>query len=152
MNDVKPWYKQFWPWFIIAFPLTSVIAGLTTVYIASSGADTVVTDDYYKKGLAYNKNTQAEHKAKELEIEITLEDADKSMVLKLASNQESQPKQLSAYFSHSTKQELDFQLIFQNESNGYIAKLPYALADNQKWYVAIQPLDQSWKYKLTYQK
>ena len=29
-----PWYRQFWPWFVIALPASAVIAGLTTVWIA----------------------------------------------------------------------------------------------------------------------
>ncbi|MDX2349593.1 MAG: FixH family protein, partial [Porticoccus sp.] len=44
--DTKPWYRQFWPWFLMALPGSVVIAGLTTVYIAFNGADTLVNDNY----------------------------------------------------------------------------------------------------------
>jgi hypothetical protein len=37
--DEKPWYKQFWPWFIIALPLTSVAASFTVLWIAISNPD-----------------------------------------------------------------------------------------------------------------
>ncbi len=33
-TDSKPWYKQFWPWFVISLPATAVVAGLITVVIA----------------------------------------------------------------------------------------------------------------------
>ena len=37
-TDQKPWYKQFWPWFIMAIPACGVVAGITTVIIASNNA------------------------------------------------------------------------------------------------------------------
>lgn len=32
--DEVPWYRQFWPWFVISLPATAVIASLVTVWIA----------------------------------------------------------------------------------------------------------------------
>lgn len=37
--DDKPWYKQFWPWFIIALPLSSVIASFTVLWLAITKPD-----------------------------------------------------------------------------------------------------------------
>jgi len=33
-EDTDPWYRQFWPWFIMALPATAVVAGLYTLWIA----------------------------------------------------------------------------------------------------------------------
>ena len=41
-EDTKPWYRQFWPWFIIAIPASAVVAGLTTVWIAMQTTDSLV--------------------------------------------------------------------------------------------------------------
>ena len=41
-----PWYKQFWPWFLILLPGTAVVATLYTVVIANQYADDLVVDDY----------------------------------------------------------------------------------------------------------
>ena len=41
-EDTKPWYRQFWPWFIIALPAASVIGGLTTVWISLQTTDSLV--------------------------------------------------------------------------------------------------------------
>ena len=41
-EDTKPWYRQFWPWFIIALPASAVIAGLTTLWIAMQTTDSLV--------------------------------------------------------------------------------------------------------------
>lgn len=61
--DTKPWYRQFWPWFLMALPGSVVIAGLTTVYIAFNGADTLVNDNYYRDGLAINQSLEQDHLA-----------------------------------------------------------------------------------------
>ena len=45
---IEPWYKQFWPWFIIALPASVVIASFFTLYLAVSNPDQlIVTDDEY---------------------------------------------------------------------------------------------------------
>ena len=45
-QDAKPWYRQFWPWFIIALPASAVVASLYTVSLALRTTDSlVVTSD-----------------------------------------------------------------------------------------------------------
>ena len=39
-----PWYKQFWPWFIIALPASAVIASFITLWLAISNPDPMVVD------------------------------------------------------------------------------------------------------------
>jgi hypothetical protein len=41
-TDSRSWYRQFWPWFLIALPAISVVFSFATLYIAVSGADEVV--------------------------------------------------------------------------------------------------------------
>jgi hypothetical protein len=42
-GDAAPWYRQFWPWFLIALPLASVVLGIATVSVAVRHADTVLS-------------------------------------------------------------------------------------------------------------
>jgi hypothetical protein len=47
MQDIDeiPWYRQFWPWFVISLPAAAVAAGFVTFYLA--GAEpAMVVDDY----------------------------------------------------------------------------------------------------------
>ena len=45
-----PWYKQFWPWFIIALPASAVIASFFTLWLAISNPDyLVVEEDEYQQ-------------------------------------------------------------------------------------------------------
>jgi len=68
LNDAPEpsWYRQFWPWFLIAFPLTAVVAGFFTMYLAIISDDGLVADDYYKKGLAINTDLGRYQRAREL--------------------------------------------------------------------------------------
>jgi hypothetical protein len=49
-NELRPWYKEPWPWVAIAIPATAVIAGAITFYLAVSNPDyRVVEDDQYQE-------------------------------------------------------------------------------------------------------
>jgi hypothetical protein len=41
-EDTQPWYRQFWPWFIIALPASAVIGGLATLWISLQTTDSLV--------------------------------------------------------------------------------------------------------------
>ncbi len=44
------WYKQFWPWFIIALPASAVIASFITLWLAITHPDPLVIDkDEYQR-------------------------------------------------------------------------------------------------------
>ena len=43
-EDTLPWYKQFWPWFIIVLLGSAVSASLYTVYLANSTAEPVLPE------------------------------------------------------------------------------------------------------------
>ncbi len=68
-SDTLPWYRQFWPWFLILLPATVVVAGLGTLYIANRHADDLVADDYYKEGLAINRRIERSQRAAALGID-----------------------------------------------------------------------------------
>lgn len=66
---VKPWYREPWPWVLIALPAIAVVGGITTAVIAFRGADGVVAADYYKRGLAINEELSRSRLAATLGIE-----------------------------------------------------------------------------------
>ena len=49
-EPVEPWYRQFWPWFIIALPASAVIASFISLWLAvSNPVHLVVTEDEYQQ-------------------------------------------------------------------------------------------------------
>lgn len=50
-----PWWRFGMVWMVIAGPAVVVVAGLVTAWIAINGADTLVSTDYYRRGIEINK-------------------------------------------------------------------------------------------------
>lgn len=50
-----PWYREPWPWILMAIPAASVVVGMIMLTLAIRTNDGLVADDYYKRGLAINK-------------------------------------------------------------------------------------------------
>lgn len=67
-SNARPWYREPWPWLLMAGPATVVVAGFITLALAMSGHDGVVADDYYKRGLAINQVLKRAEQARQLEL------------------------------------------------------------------------------------
>jgi hypothetical protein len=52
---VRPWYKEFYVWMVIAGPVSAVLACAVTAVYIFQGPDAVVSENYYKEGLALEK-------------------------------------------------------------------------------------------------
>ncbi len=55
LTSPMPWWKFGHVWLVIAGPAVVVIASVITFYLAASGKDPVVDEDYYRKGIEINK-------------------------------------------------------------------------------------------------
>ncbi len=56
----QPWWKYGHVWLIIAGPAIVVVAGFFTLWLAVQGADPVIAEDYYQRGLDINKTLNGE--------------------------------------------------------------------------------------------
>jgi hypothetical protein len=65
-TDSKPWYRQFWPWFVISLPAISVAFSIATLVIAVRSADSLVRDDWYDAGVTINRDFDREAAAADL--------------------------------------------------------------------------------------
>jgi hypothetical protein len=70
---MTPWYKEPWPWILMAPPAAAVLAGIATIWIAVATSDGLVAEDYYKQGLALNKVIAREERARELGISASIQ-------------------------------------------------------------------------------
>ena len=58
MPTIRPWYREFYVWMVIAGPVSAMLAcAVTAVYILQ-GPDAVVSENYYKEGLALAKEVE----------------------------------------------------------------------------------------------
>ncbi|MFT6430068.1 MAG: hypothetical protein ACJAXR_003100 [Halopseudomonas sp.] len=70
-NDIEPWYKQFWPWFLIGLLGLSVTVGLSLLFISFVYQDSMVRDNYYKEGRAINMHLGRDQMARDLSLVAT---------------------------------------------------------------------------------
>jgi hypothetical protein len=59
----RPWYRERWPWLLMAGPALVVAASAVTLWLALTSEDGLVADDYYKRGLAINQALSRSHAA-----------------------------------------------------------------------------------------
>ena len=60
----RSWYREPWPWLLMAGPGTVVLAGIVTTWLAITSDDGLVAGDYYKRGIAINKTLAREERAR----------------------------------------------------------------------------------------
>ena len=142
--DTKPWYKQFWPWFIISLPASAVIAGITTVIIAFKNADDMVVDDYYKEGKAINQRTELLNAAYDRGFQARFERLEGNFIFIRFETAQPDSDQLTLNFVHPTDSDKDFTMLVSRQADGsYQGLSPNAtegrwylrLTDPQEWLI-----------------
>lgn len=68
-TDSSPWYRQPWPWLLMAGPAAVIVAGAITIWLAVVSDDGIVASDYYKRGLNINKDLARIERARALGLE-----------------------------------------------------------------------------------
>jgi hypothetical protein len=131
-GDTQPWYRQFWPWFLILLPATVVVASFVTLYIANRGADDLVVDDYYKDGLAINRQLEKKQRSIDLGISARLRFSDGYVTAWVEGPVEAAT--LSLLLSHPLEADRDFSVELARISPGiYQALLPAGIAPRWHW-------------------
>jgi hypothetical protein len=59
-TDLRPWYKEPWPWVAIAIPGAAVIMGIITFYLAVSNPDYLVVDEQEYREIKSELHAQPE--------------------------------------------------------------------------------------------
>ena len=129
-----PWYKQFWAWFVL-LPLVTVVAmGGVLLYVAITGSDSIVVDDYYKEGLAINQRKNSEILAVKLAVKLTLWVDDLTGEIRVEVTANKMPDFLNLYLYHPTLKANDTQLQLKPGADGaFYGHLKTTLKG--KWYL-----------------
>lgn len=139
-----PWYRHRWPWLLMAGPLIVVVAGTITMWLAFSGADALVVDDYYKQGKAINQDLRRDRAAASLEWQLALRyDAASGNMIGKLTGKEAAPA-LILTLVHPTMPQKDMKRVLVPDASGAFS-LPLPLLERAHWQVQLEDAGRQWR-------
>ena len=114
----KPWYREPWPWLLMAGPALVVVAALVTLYLAMSSDDGVVADDYYKRGLLINRVLEREQRGAALGLAADVAIAADGAVRVDVAGARAAPETLLLKLTHATRAGLDRSAMLVRGADG----------------------------------
>lgn len=140
-----PWYKQGWPWFLIALPAVAIVAGVITLVIAVKTWDGLVVDDYYKEGKAFVQTIERTERARALGLIAQLQIRTDSIRIQLSSSSDLRvvPATIRLTVSHPTRGGLDQELVLTGRDGIFEgAMLPLSTG---RWLFQIEDESRQWR-------
>lgn len=140
-----PWYRHRWPWYLMAGPALVVVASLVTLRLAIVSNDGLVTEDYYKKGLAINQTLALDDRARKLGLEAGLLLKLDSISIRIGSKAAgfSLPNQLRVTITHPTRAGLDQSQVLPLQGGRYSGKFKLPAAGH--WLVQLEDDAGTWR-------
>ncbi|WP_076411568.1 FixH family protein [Shewanella sp. UCD-KL12] len=143
MNVQPPWYKQFWPWFLIILPLCAVVASMNLVYLAVVNKDSLVSEDYYKDGKRINMDLKKIKYAKQLGLQFEML-VDHNTLAITQHGGEAYTAALNVEFFHPTIQARDFtKMVPAGGDQVYRIELEEPITGS--WEVRLDGFDRKWR-------
>lgn len=143
-KGATPWYKQGWPWFLIAFPAIAVIAGVITLWLAMSSWDGLVVDDYYQEGKAIEKTIARSVRAREmgLSAQVTIR-SDEIRIALTAAEGVAIPPTLVVTVAHPTRGGQDQNLLLKREDGVFASPIEPLAAG--RWLIQVEDESRTWR-------
>ena len=146
-ESLKPWYRHPWPWILMAGPFAVIVAGAVTVYLAVVSNDGLVSDDYYKQGLAVNQQTARDQRALALGLraDLMLSAEGESVRILLGSRETNiMPPLLRLAVTHPTRAGVDQQIQIKHEGGGvYTGR--FATPLRGRWNISVEDEPREWR-------
>lgn len=141
----KPWFREPWPWILMAGPFIVVIAGLVTAWIAVRSNDGLVTEDYYKKGLSVNQTIAQSELAGKLGIKAAVKVTSERLTVALSASATTfaPPSAIRVTISHPTRAGLDQSELLARSGDGYSGSFRLPAAGH--WLVLIEDEARTWR-------
>lgn len=145
-TPTTPWYKQFWPWFLLGLLLSSVVVSTTFLVLSIRSFDGMVQEDYYKHGRAINMVLAKQQRATELGLagELRVDELSGDITFDLEG--EAHPERLYLKLIFPTRGDRDQEFVLDHVRDGrYVGQTPTTLS--YRWYLQVQPSqeDPAWR-------
>jgi hypothetical protein len=144
-RDLQPWYREPWPWLVMAGPAIVVVAGIATAVIAWRTSDGLVSDDYYKQGLVINQTLQRDEKAQSLGMsaQVLVNPAHDRIRLMLSGRAQG-PDALQLRLLHPTMAGRDRNVTLKQVSAGlYEGSMPET--GSGTWRLQLEDINAGWR-------
>jgi hypothetical protein len=134
--DARPWYRHRWPWLLMAGPALVVVAGAVTLWLAVRSDDGLVADDYYKRGLAINRQIERSERAAALGVVARVDLAEDGYV-RVRLDSASAPAALRVVVAHPTRSGDDARATLVRAPDGSYAGRMTPLARG-RWQLIVE--------------
>jgi hypothetical protein len=152
MSNVKPerpWYRQFWPWFVAFPPAAAVIGGFVTLWLAGAGPALVV-DDYGQIGKVTARRAIRDERASQLGVsarvflgEISGDNGGVVDVdLSLAGPGFEAPKSIVLRIVHPTLANRDVETVLAGIGGRYSGRIPRPVG---RLYIHVADVERTWR-------
>ncbi len=143
--DSGPWYRQPWPWLLIIPPGGAVLGGILTIILAVQSPNALVVDDYYKEGLAINRQKHRLDAARTQQLSAFLRGDGRRLELTVHGDK-LKDAELTLEFIHATRADQDRSIRLKASGDGnYSAPAPVLPVGI--WYLRLHPDDDRWEIR-----
>ena len=149
MNDTAtasaPWYRERWPWIIMAAPAISAVLGVVMLTLAIKSNDGLVAEDYYKQGLTINEvlDKQARAQALHMRAQVLIDTMQGRVQVRVEGDQ-ANAGALNLRLAHPTRAGEDRQMRLRMVGTGlYEAPLQSLAAGH--WHVMLEDEAGTWR-------
>ncbi len=144
--ETSPWYRRAWPWLLFIPPVGAVLGGILTIILAIQSPNALVVDDYYKEGLAINRQKHRLEMARGAQLDALLRSDGERLTLSLRSHETIDDDTLLLQFIHATRADLDRSIELKALGDGdYAAPAPDL--PTGAWYLRLRPADNRWEIR-----
>lgn len=147
---VTPWWKQRWPWLLMAGPAIAIVAGTYAGYLAFTRQDALVVGDYYKQGKAINQDLRRDRVASSMGLSLSIGyDATQGVLAGQLHRDHDESghgnaQQLFLRLSHATLPDKDIQLVVRPDAFGrFQINLP--MLERSRWVVLVEGEQRDWR-------
>lgn len=141
----RPWYREPWPWLLAAGPFIVVIAAFYTAWLAIKSNDGLVTDDYYKKGLAANQTIARSEQATKWGLTAGVRIVGEVLSIRLQATDAGfvMPPTLAVTISHPTRAGLDQSKVLVRNGDVYSGEVRLPAAGH--WLLLLEDERKTWR-------
>lgn len=148
-QEERPWYRQFWPWFIAFPPAATVVGGFVTLWLAGMGPSLVV-DDYGQIGKVTAQRAFRDERASELGLRAdvlmgAISDENTGIVpveVSLSAPGFKSPAQVSLRIVHPTQGERDVETVLTGQDGLYRGSIPRPIG---RLYIHVGDVERTWR-------